>query len=70
MRAKNETPSPVRAAREHAGLTREQLAVKAGVATTTVYLAERAGLISPTTAGKLAGVLGCGPNELLAGRLL
>lgn len=59
-------PSPVRSKREDANLTREQLAVKAGVGTTTVYLAERAGLISQNTAAKLAVVLGCDPEALLS----
>ncbi len=66
MRVKNEKPSAVRSRREERDLTREQLAVKAGVGTTTVYLAERAGLISPATAAKLAVVLGCKPEELLS----
>jgi transcriptional regulator with XRE-family HTH domain len=56
--------SVVRSARQNSGLTREQLAVKAGVSSTTVYLAERAGLISETTAKKLASVLGVSPEEL------
>jgi ribosome-binding protein aMBF1 (putative translation factor) len=58
-------PSAVRTARENAGLTREQLAVKASVSSTTVYLAERAGLLSENTAKKLAVVLGCDPATLL-----
>jgi hypothetical protein len=41
------------------------LAVKAGVSSTTVRLAERAGLISPVTAAKLAAVLGCQAENLL-----
>jgi transcriptional regulator with XRE-family HTH domain len=56
--------SPVRRARERVGLTREQLAVRAGVGSTTVYLAERAGLISANTAMKLAAVLGVTAEEL------
>jgi DNA-binding XRE family transcriptional regulator len=56
--------SPVKSAREHAGLTQEQLAVKAGLSSTTVYLAERAGLITPTTAAKIAAVLGVPAEEL------
>jgi DNA-binding XRE family transcriptional regulator len=56
--------NPVRTARLNAGLTREQLAVKACVSTTTVYLAERA-LLSENTAKKLAAVLGCDPAALL-----
>jgi DNA-binding XRE family transcriptional regulator len=64
VRDRNEKISPTRSARENAGLTREQLAVKAGLSTTTVYLAERAGLISPTTAEKIAAVLGVKPEDL------
>jgi transcriptional regulator with XRE-family HTH domain len=60
----NTKTSPVRLARERAGLTREQLAVKAGVGSTTLYLAERAGLISPATAAKIAPVLGVPAEEL------
>jgi transcriptional regulator with XRE-family HTH domain len=56
--------SRVREARERAGLTREQLAVKAGIAGSTLYLAERAGLISEATAVKLATALGVRPEEL------
>jgi len=63
MRAKV-TPSPLRAARERAGLTREQLAVRAGLSSSTLYLAERAGLVSDATAAKLAAVLGVEPAEL------
>jgi len=54
----------VRAARERAGLTREQLAVRAGMSSTTLYLAERAGLISAATAAKLAPILGVSANAL------
>ncbi len=57
-------PSPVRRARERAGLSREQLAVKAGVSSTTLYLAERAGLLSQNTAAKIAAVLGIPAEEL------
>ncbi|WP_248343575.1 helix-turn-helix transcriptional regulator [Anaeromyxobacter paludicola] len=56
--------SQVRAARERLGMTREQLAVKAGVSSSTVYLVERAGLMSKTTAAKLAVVLGVSAEEL------
>jgi transcriptional regulator with XRE-family HTH domain len=56
---------PVRIHRERAGLSREQLAVRAGVGTTTVYIAERAGLITSATAAKLAVVLGCEVADLL-----
>jgi DNA-binding XRE family transcriptional regulator len=47
----------LRTVREDAGLTREQLAVKAGISSSTLYLAERAGLMSPNTARKIAAVL-------------
>ena len=57
--------SPVRHARERAGLTREQLAVKAGLSCTTVYLAERAALISEATAAKIARALGVSARDLL-----
>ncbi len=59
-------PSPVRLARERAGLTREQLAVKVGLSSSTLYLAERAGLISEATAAKLAKELGVSAEELRA----
>lgn len=39
--------------------------MKAGLSTTTLYLAERAGLISDVTRAKLAKVLGCRPEDLL-----
>ncbi len=45
-------------------MTREQLAVKAGVSSSTVYLVERAGLLSDTIATKLAAALGVDPSEL------
>lgn len=56
---------PVRLERERLGLTRERLAVQAGVSTSTVYLAERAGLLSRPIAEKLAAVLGVSPEDLL-----
>ncbi len=56
--------SPVREARERAGLTREQLAVRAGIAGSTLYLVERAGLISEATAAKLSAVLGVPVEDL------
>lgn len=65
MNARAKAPaSPVRAARERAGLTREQLAVRAGLSSSTLYLAERAGLVSDATAAKLAIALGIEPAEL------
>jgi DNA-binding XRE family transcriptional regulator len=60
----NAKASPVRAARERAGLTREQAAVRAGLSSSTLYLAERAGLISDETAAKLAAALGVEAREL------
>jgi transcriptional regulator with XRE-family HTH domain len=65
MRTSKAKRYPTRIKRERVGLSREQLAVKAGVGTTTLMLAERAGLISAATAAKLAIVLGCRPEELL-----
>jgi transcriptional regulator with XRE-family HTH domain len=59
-------PSLIRNARERAGLTREQAAVRAGISSTTLYLAERAGLISAATAAKLAPILGVPADQLLA----
>jgi transcriptional regulator with XRE-family HTH domain len=56
--------SPVRAARERAGLTREKLAVRAGISSSTLYLAERAGLVSEATLSKLAAVLGVPAEDL------
>jgi transcriptional regulator with XRE-family HTH domain len=54
----------IRSARERAGLSREQLAVKAGLSGSTLYLAERAGLISAVTAAKIAPILGLREDEL------
>lgn len=56
--------NPVRSARQAAGLTQAQLAVKANVSPSTVSLAERAGLLTRPIAEKLAAVLGCTPEEL------
>jgi transcriptional regulator with XRE-family HTH domain len=60
----NPKPTAVREARIRAGLTREQLAVKAGISFSTLCLAERAGLISEATAAKLAPILGVSPKRL------
>lgn len=57
--------SPTRRIREKRGLTREQLAVRAGVSSSTVYLVERAGLLSKPIAAKLAAALGVTVEELL-----
>jgi len=59
-------PNRVRSARKKVGLTREQLAVKAGLSSSTLYLAER-GLISPATAEKIAPLLGVRADSLLSG---
>lgn len=56
--------SRVKTAREHAGLTQEQLAVKAGLSSTTIYLAERAGIVTASTAAKIAAVLGVPAEDL------
>jgi transcriptional regulator with XRE-family HTH domain len=68
MRTRTDPANPIRSARERSGLTREQLAVKAGLSLSTVYLAERAGLVSEATAAKLARALGVSAKELLAAR--
>ncbi len=57
-------PGSLRAIREARGLTREQLAVQAGLSSTTLYLVERAGLMSEATAAKLALALGLTAEEL------
>ena len=56
-------PNPVRAAREAVGLAREKLAARAGLSTSTVYLAER-GVLTQATAEKLAPHLGVSAQEL------
>jgi len=56
--------SAVRTARERAGLTREQLAVRAGMSSSTLYLVERARLISAVTAAKRAPILGVSAEAL------
>lgn len=57
--------NPIRERRERAGLTREELAVRAGLSFTTIGWAERAHYLTAATAAKLAAVLGCRPEELL-----
>lgn len=54
----------LRVRRERQGLTREQLAVQAGLASSTLYLAERTGVISQDVAAKVAPVLGCQATDL------
>lgn len=63
MTRTQEDSNPVRAARERAGLTREQAAVKAGLSVSTVYYAEK-GFVTEATAAKLAPILGVDPAEL------
>jgi transcriptional regulator with XRE-family HTH domain len=60
----NQKPSRVRQLREARGITREQLAVRAGISSSTLYLAERAGLMTPATAGKVAAALGLSVEEV------
>lgn len=54
----------VRALRERRGKTREQLAVEIGISSSTLYLVERASLLSEATAAKLAAALGVNREEL------
>jgi transcriptional regulator with XRE-family HTH domain len=57
--------SPLRAARLRAGLSMEQLAVKAGIGRATLYWAEKAPhRMSERTAKAVAGVLGVALEEL------
>lgn len=57
--------SPVRAARLRAGLSMEQLAVKAGIRRATLYWAENAPhRVSERTARAVAAVLGVDPQDL------
>lgn len=60
--------NPIRAAREAKGLSREQAAVKAGLSSTTLRVAEWGGPISAESAAKLAAVLGVKVEQLLAAR--
>jgi DNA-binding XRE family transcriptional regulator len=60
-----EDVSTLRAARIRAGLSIEQLAVKAGIARQTLYIAEKAPqLMSDRTARAVAAVLGVEPEAL------
>jgi DNA-binding XRE family transcriptional regulator len=60
----NPAPTRIRQIREERSIIREQLAVKAGVSLSTLYLAERAGLMSDATAAKVAAALGVSIEEL------
>jgi transcriptional regulator with XRE-family HTH domain len=55
--------SPIRIRRDALGLSQAELAVAAGLAVSTVHLAERHGP-SPRVAFLLAGVLGCAPDDI------
>lgn len=58
-------PSKIRAAREAAGMSIAQLAVKADLAPTTLYFAERAPhLASKRTVDAVSKVLGLKPEQL------
>jgi transcriptional regulator with XRE-family HTH domain len=60
-----ETISPLRAARRRAGLSMEQLAVRAGISRATLYWAEKAPhRMSDRTARAVATVLGIAAEDL------
>ncbi|WP_242344007.1 helix-turn-helix domain-containing protein [Anaeromyxobacter terrae] len=60
-----DAPSPLRAARLRAGMSMEQLAVKAGIGRATLYWAEKAPhRMSDRTLRAVAAVLGLEPAEL------
>jgi transcriptional regulator with XRE-family HTH domain len=63
-RPNEKQPNPLRAARERAGLSQFQLAVRAGLHLATVGLAERGARVSPETSAKLAAALGVTAEEL------
>jgi transcriptional regulator with XRE-family HTH domain len=57
--------SPIRVIRRSQGITAEQLAARAGLASATVYRAERGiGRPSEETLAAIASVLGVEPSEL------
>jgi transcriptional regulator with XRE-family HTH domain len=63
--ATSEPISPLRAARQRAGLSMERLAVAAGISRATLYWAEKAPQrMSDRTARAVAGVLGIAPEAL------
>jgi ribosome-binding protein aMBF1 (putative translation factor) len=59
-------PTRIRELRAKHGLSLARLAVKAGVAVSTVQIAER-GLLSERVAKRLARALGVAPSELVPG---
>ncbi|WP_041450543.1 helix-turn-helix domain-containing protein [Anaeromyxobacter dehalogenans] len=63
--ANPENASPLRAARQRARLSMEQLAVSAGISRATLYWAEKAPqLMSDRTAQAVARVLGISAEDL------
>ncbi len=62
--APKSTTTPLRVARERAGLTQMALAVRANCSIQTISLAERSGYLTPAAAQKLAPVLRVEPAEL------
>lgn len=56
--------SRIRALRVGLGLTRDRAAVMAGISSSSLYLAEAFGHITPATAAKLAPVLRVAPEDL------
>lgn len=58
------TPNAVRDARERAGVTQLELALRSGISVGTISVAERGGRLSARAAGKLASVLGVGASDL------
>jgi transcriptional regulator with XRE-family HTH domain len=64
----NRPDSPLRAARVRAGLTQQQLAVKAGLTTGVLSLAERSGYLTKASAEKLAVALGVHPTVIRRGQ--
>lgn len=64
MRNTDTSKKPLRAARDRAGLTQLQLAVKAGCSIQTISLGERTGFLSAGSAARLAAALGVPVEEL------
>ena len=68
MGDKNENLTPLRAARQSVGLTMVELSARAHVGLSTISVGERAGLLTPATAARLARVLKVDPGTLLGTR--
>ncbi len=60
-------PHPARLARLRAHLSQAQASTKAGIALSTLQIAEK-GLLSERVAQKLAAAYGCEPEQLLPNR--